>query len=198
MKTNRPIPFEVHLTISEITQERVASFSDCCNRLSARPLLIELSKGTCIQQPMLYAVLSTNSYQEVLQQCDSYTESLIANDFFVKRSKIEIPADHAFSWINDGDYPPYFEWRGKIDFIKKEELMRLCELYNVRLSQNALRNDPDNRFITLREYADEELFQARVKAVKNGLTKGGWNLQKQQFEYCIYDTNRSMDAGWLD
>ncbi|MFB6455384.1 hypothetical protein ACE38W_08950 [Chitinophaga sp. Hz27] len=198
MKTSYPILFEVHLTISEITQERIASFSDCCNRLSARPLLIELSKGACMQQPMLYAVLPTNSYSEVLTQCNSYRESLVANNFPVKRSKIEIPVDHAFSWIDDGDYPPYFEWRGKIDYIKPDELMRLCELYNVRLSQNALRNDSENRFITLREYSDEILFQARVKAVRNTLAKGGWALQKQQSEYCIYDTNISLDEGWLD
>ncbi|SEW39818.1 hypothetical protein [Chitinophaga arvensicola] len=188
------IPFEIHLTVDGLPAEETNAFVQCCTLEGAKPLLMELSRGACIRQPMLTKVLYATSLDTVLTDTDMLCGRLLSAGYTVNRVKIEIPADQAATWQEPA---LYFEWHGKINYVQPAALLQLCEKQEVHLSVNSLRNDPDTRFITLREYGPEPLFRERVSRLTEVLGSGGWELYKQQAEYCVYDTNVMLDKGWL-
>jgi hypothetical protein len=36
-----------------------------------------------------------------------------------------------------------------------------------------------------------------VASLRNGLAGHGWELAKQQAEFCFFDSKEALDAGWL-
>jgi hypothetical protein len=51
--------------------------------------------------------------------------------------------------------------------------------------------------VTLREFGSQRVFVERVETLVQALTAGGWPVAKAQAEYCVFDTNTSLDKGWL-
>ncbi len=199
MAMQLPIPFEIHITVGSLLTSEQENFVQVCRQYDAKPLLIELAKGDFMQQPMLTKVLYTTTLGIALQNASNYSTLLEQAGFIANRVKIEIPADCAKAYKDDTQYSftKYFEWHGKIDYINTGSLLALCSEHKVHLSVNALKNDPGTRFITLREFGNYAVFMGRIASLANALQAGGWNLTKQQAEYCIYDTNQLLDNGWL-
>jgi len=194
-----PIPFEIHITIANLPVHEQDRFVQFCRQQHTKPILIELAKGDFTQQPMLTAVVHATRLNEALQAANNYTAQLNKAGFITNRLKIEIPANCADGYKDDtqDDFGKYYEWHGKINYINADNLLALCMEHKVHLSINALKNDPGYRFITLREFSDEAIFTDRINRLGNSLKAGGWQLTKQQAEYCIYDTNHLLDTGWL-
>jgi hypothetical protein len=192
------IPFELHLTTSNLAESRLDAFLHLCERLEAKPILIELSKGDIVRQPMLSKVIKATTVDDALFIANDLSATLQQQGFAVKRLKIEVPAKH---WENFKDlssaFSRYFEWHGKVQFIEPDQLLHLCEEHNVHLSRNALKNEYETRFITLRDYGDYQHFQVRIDALKTALVHHGRQLVKQEAEYCLYDDNTYLDHGWL-
>ncbi|MFD1871473.1 hypothetical protein [Hymenobacter bucti] len=46
------MPFRNHLTTGALPQSKLAHFVAACESLSAKPLVIELARGTCVTQPV--------------------------------------------------------------------------------------------------------------------------------------------------
>ena len=74
--------------------------------------------------------------------------------------------------------------------------MQICNTHRAHLSSNSLKNEDNLRFITLREFGTKQQFESRVQNILNALHKG-WDIIKQESEYCIYDNNVFLDNGWL-
>lgn len=193
------IPFELHLTVSDLPQNRIESFVAFCLAQEAKPVLIELAQGEYIQQPMLTKVLYCKKFVEAQHASTTYQSLLHQEDFKVRRIKIEIPAYCATlgQWEIQTSFSPYFEWHGKISFERPEELLQLCENHQVHLSLNALKDAQEVRFVTLREYGSQSQFEARVAHLIQALRNRGWPIHKQQAEYCLLDNNIKLDQGWL-
>ena len=47
------IPFEIHITIGDLPVSREQAFIVACRAQAAKPLIIELSQGEHMHQPML-------------------------------------------------------------------------------------------------------------------------------------------------
>jgi hypothetical protein len=199
MLSKKNIPFEIHITTATITVEQVDLFVKVCVENEAKPLLIELSKGESISQPMFSKIIYENSLPKVLFISESYTQLLFTNNFHVKRVKIEIPSNLSDTFDNpqESSFEPYFEWHGKINYEYVERLNELCIKHSVHLSLNALKNDNSTRFITLREFQTRNIFEDRINQLILNLEEEGWFIGKQQAEYCIYDNCILMDKGWL-
>jgi len=193
------IPFEIHITTAGLSIEKKDDFISFCFQHEAKPLLIELSKGDFISQPMFSKVVTLKNFQEILKESTQYSLLMNLNGFVVTRLKIEVPADcsHLFEHDKFTMLNKYFEWHGKIRFCNVEKLYSLCDIHKVHLSLNSLKNESDKRFITLREFGSKDIFQARIANLVLDLTHGNWELSKQQAEYCIYDNNSFLDNGWL-
>ena len=75
-------------------------------------------------------------------------------------------------------------------------LLALCERHGAHLSANALRGAAATRFVTLREVGAAAEFERRVADLAASL-QARWPLLKQEAECCLYDSNTTLDAGWL-
>lgn len=193
------VPFEIHITIAGLSEKRIDSFVHFCHQHEGKPLVVELARGACIHQPMLSKVIYGESLSAAVTTATTYAQLLNALAFPVKRIKIEIPASYS-EWIRNqvaqtGEN--YYEWHGKVPFFKAAELQNICLNHQAHLSRNALKGEVPTRFVTLREYGPKAVFEQRVQALTDALAAGGWEVQKQQAEYCVFDTNTSLDQGWL-
>lgn len=195
---DKAIPFEIHLTTDNLTIERRSDFLDFCAAQKVKPLMIELAKGKYIHQPMISKVLFAHDVEAVLTASEALAMAFVRQQFKVERLKIEVPAENfgLFQGYNP-TFQKYFEWHGKIDYTQREHLIELCRKHHVHLSMNALSNQPDKRYITLREYGSKEEFDQRIGQLTEAIQTGKWILFKQESEYCIYDNNNYLDTDWL-
>jgi hypothetical protein len=189
------IPFELHITVTSLSPAGVNDLLAFCAKHEAKPLLIELSQGECIHQPMVSKIVSLSSLEEALDIATELSVELNAQNLKVNRLKIEVPANCSDHW--DGVSDRYFEWHGKINFIPGVNLDRVCGLHRAHLSLNALKDEKDRRFITLREFGRREIFEGRIEGLTADLTLQGTPVIKEVSEYCIYDNNLYLDKGWL-
>jgi len=195
---NENIPFEIHITTNDLSTERQKEFTNFCNSIKAKPILIELLKGEFIKQPMLSKIIESNSIVNVLSISNEIAKKMGNQNFIAKRLKIEVPSEMSELFKDYNlDFKKYFEWHCKINYKQKDKLLNLCKKHKTHLSLNSLRNEPDIRFITLREFGYKSKFEERITNLINDLKLGKWTLLKQQSEYCIYDNNIFLDDGWL-
>ncbi|PSK92694.1 hypothetical protein [Taibaiella chishuiensis] len=192
------IPFELHLTVVPLAAEQETAFAGYCRQLLAKPMIIELAQGQSRHQPMLNKIVYMKSLDQALAAAHSLAGQLRAAGYPVTRIKIEVPATDA-SLFQNGKLPAthYFEWHGKINYEAQAALPVLCHDHKVHLSRNTLKHDPGRRFLTLRVYDTEAVFNEKIAALHKDLHQQGIGLIKEQAEYCLYDDHEKLDAGWL-
>lgn len=193
------IPFELHLTTHALAAHQVDDFVAICQQLGAKALLIELAQGQVMQQPMLSKVALLPDVAAALTLAAADAASLKSSGFAVSRTKLEVPATHAAYLAATSPGPagtPYFEWHGKVSYVRAPELLAVCARHQAHLSANALKDSVLTRFVTLREYGPLAVFEQRVAELVQAL-QAHWPIQKQQAEYCLYDSNTGLDQGWL-
>lgn len=191
-------PFEIHLTTHALTPTELADFVAACGQLQAKPLLIELARGACPTQPMLGKVVHQPDLAAALAVAAADSTYLRQRGLPTARIKVETDARHpqlATPAAGPG-FAPYFEWHGKVSYLHQAELRVLCEQHGAHLSANALRGESATRFVTLREFGPAAEFERRVAALVASL-QPRWPLRKQESECCLYDSNQTLDAGWL-
>lgn len=190
------IPFELHITVSGIDAVHEQDFISQCAKQNGKALLIELARGEHMQQPMLSKVIYADGIDKAIADVGIEADILAANGFHVERIKIEVPAMYAnlFEAVYNKDM--YYEWHCKVEYSNVDSLLDLCNEHKVHLSRNALKNEADRRFITLREYGSKEHFEERIAMLIDALNNK-CTVQKQHAEYCVYDSNTLLDNGWL-
>lgn len=191
------IPFEIHITLTDLPVTRTAEFVTSCAAQNAKPMLIELEQGAFQRQPMLSKVVEDTSLNQALAHAHQLAGVLQQQLFTATRIKIEIPAADAAGYVQRGGEGLYYEWHGKVHYRQPEDLLVLCLAHQVHLSANALRNQAEVRFVTLRETGTYAVFESRLQQLVRALAEKGWPVIKQQAEYCIYDNNIQLDTGWL-
>jgi hypothetical protein len=191
-------PFEIHLTTGALLPAELTQFVAACEQLRAKPLVIELARGTHCTQPMLSKVVQAPDLPAALALAAADAQYLHTCHLPVTRTKLETRADgqHLAMAACGPAFVPYFEWHGKIPHQQVAELLALCTQYQAHVSANALRGESATRFVTLREFGAAATFQARVASLAAAL-QTHWPLLKQESECCLYDSNRALDAGWL-
>ena len=80
-------------------------------------------------------------------------------------------------------------------------MTELCESHGAHLSRNAFRQtagDREERFVTLRTYAvGDQTSQRQLAALLDCLAAVEEDVIETESEYCVYDSNIALDAGWL-
>ena len=192
--------YEVHITINPIEEPEIERFVAFCNSISAKPILIELPEGQTTQQPMISKVFRSIREGELEDRIKLLKSQFENNSYNIVRTKVEVP----LNFINRGrkEFPDYhgqyFEWHGKVEFEDVEELQKSIQYLDAHLSKNALKNNPNRRFVTVRGYQNKRFFLNKVDTIKNALNREGLSLIKDEYEYCIYDSNKSTDNGWIN
>jgi hypothetical protein len=194
----KQIPFEIHITTiirNKVDEEGFLSF---CGQNNVKPLFIELARGQSVSQPMLSKTVYLESLVETQSYCSQISAALNKKGFPTQRIKIEVlDRDSELFVHTNTSHAHYFEWHGKVSYQNFNTLLKYCEKNQVHLSRNVLKNEANQRFITLREYGNKAIFHKRIDRLKKDLQNGGWKLFKEEAEYCIYDDNKQLDKNWL-
>lgn len=189
---------EIHITTKKLQQKGIDEFVEFCALIKAKPIIIELEDGKVIQQPMISKIVEVQNIYEVL---DKLKYQFSEHNYPISRVKIEVPTES----INDGEklFPDfkgkYFEWHGKVIFQDLNHLKNsVGKRKNVHLSSNSLKGESNKRFITLRSFGHLDSFKYEVEDLKRSLKFFKYEIIKDEFEYCIYDSNKDLDSGWID
>ncbi|MES3023049.1 MAG: hypothetical protein V4857_15870 [Pseudomonadota bacterium] len=190
------VEYEIHLTIAPVPSAQWPAFERYAASIGAKPMVIELARGKHPVQPML-TLCRDGELEEVVRFAQSLAQSAAQSNHKVLRCKIEQDAI-AHSGHHSGGHH-YFEWHGRVvvSASARSQLAALCEAFGGHLSNNAIRGG-DIRFVTLREPARLADLAARVAAMCSVLTEQGWVISKQQWERVVYDSNLTLDSGWLE
>lgn len=197
--------FEAHITV-DVSGDELVRFTGLCETHGVKPIVIELARGETRVQPM------SGSYHQgplssVQLEVFALARQFANAQFDVTRVKIEATGANRDLPQSDADAQRaparYFEFHVKVSLGPSDSLSALreqCEAHDAHLSRNARHRDGTQRvhFVTLRvakrgqPNAEESFRQLRA-----ALTRAGYPLSHALIEYTVYDSNLSVDRGWL-
>lgn len=200
--------FETHITVAPLDAAGLVYFERTCADLGVKCVRIELARGQTRSQPMTGSQ-DTGTAQTALANAVNLAERLRAAGFTVTRVKIEAAPTNADIPENDADAHAlpatnYYEHHIKLLLPADADLAplaSLCERHHAHLSANAFKHRADGfweRFVTVRGYGVGRVTAAGCVALLLAeLRQGGYVILKAVAEYCVYDSNDQVDAGWL-
>lgn len=191
---------EVHLTTHGLSKKGIVEFVEFCTRNEYKPIIIELNEGDIQQQPMISKVIDSCIPIEIHNKIKEIEQTFLANNFPILRTKVEVPIN--LSYLSKSIFPDYKgqygEWHAKIKLNNIEELEELKNDKRFKVSNSSLRGEKLRRFITYRHYTHLDQFESYVANIRNSIKFKGYEIVKEEFEYCIFDSNKLIDKGWID
>jgi inosine/xanthosine triphosphate pyrophosphatase family protein len=202
--------FEVHITVDiKNDQSLLEKFKSECAKLGCKAILIELPTGI-LPQHLMTSSYHRGTLRDVQLEAIQLSQRFIQANFNITRLKIEAMISNSGVPLTDDDAQAhssenYFEFHIKLLLPPGTEiknLQALCAQFNAKLSNNTLKvldSGLSQRFVTLRRYGGgkssaEQQFQQCIVA----LQESGYNIASKMREYSVYDTNISLDSGWID
>ena len=219
-KAEFPLPFEIHVTIE--SPRNIDSFKSSCSSIGVKPIIIdlEINDGSIIKDVMTSSKHfgdNRSAYEESERIC----KELQLSGFKVLRNKIESVPWHPAAPVNStGKEIPngcYFEshigvvimpdekraLNYLVNFLNSEDGDEILDLSGtVKLSQNFFKKSKDgSKFVNMITYRSNRCgsteFKSEVDGLKRILTKKGFEFEKVEVEYAVYDTNVTHDAKWI-
>jgi hypothetical protein len=196
--------FELHITVSPSVD--LEAFKHFCYMAGIKALVIDL--GTNVpMQPMTCSRI-VGSFSTAMLESIRLRDVLAQAGFVVTRVKLEaapwnagVPTSDVEARLSPSGN--YFEHHTKLKLLKNANLKlleMLCETNNAHLSRNAFKVYEDGtqeRLITQRHYGlGFSSASLRFTAFLEVLKSYGFNVQKTVSEYCVFDSNLELDAGW--
>lgn len=206
---DQPGPFETHLTLALDPAHPIDTLRAFAEQVSLKFTHILLDNGQTPSQPMLTRHAPGPLSLE-LAEVAKLTRALADRKFDVTRVKIEIAADNpcvpqSIDQARASAPDRYFEHHIKLLLGQRTEMTVLQDLarrHDAHLSRNALRTRDDGqqeRFLTQRWYqVNRPTARLHLDALLNELAQRNYQIIDIEEEYVIYDSNQSIDAGWID
>lgn len=190
---------EIHITTQPLNPAELEKFLAFCKENNFKPILIELDQGDTMQQPMISKAVEVENEHRLNSVIYQLERLFYDAGFKVLRLKKEIPLDFydTGKWYHTGSNK-YFEYHAKLKFPNENDLLSLKQLPWVHISRNALKGEPDRRFVTYRHYGTKDEFLELTAGFKREFEARNLLVIKEEFEYCIYDSAEKIDNGWLD
>jgi NTP pyrophosphatase (non-canonical NTP hydrolase) len=218
-----PLPFEIHITVdmSKIGNKIkfVEDFKKQCQYLGVKPIVIELQLENGTLEDVMTSSKHFGDNRSAYEESERIANELTKIGYRVVRKKIETVPWHSAAPIIDGILPIpndcYFESHIGVVITpdEKQELDSFVEGLNTgiedtgsggvaKLSQNFFKKSKDgSKFVNMITYRNNlcgyETFKDEVELIKESLTSSGFNYEKVEVEYAIYDTNITHDDVWL-
>lgn len=200
----------------------IDTFRSACKRIGVKPIVIDLETKDNITSDVMTSSRFIGDNRTAYEESQRIVNELREHGFNVVRTKIEtVPWHPSAPTINSGLSIPngcYFESHIGVSILPKEKeslnnfvngLNYGCtqggkiELSGVaKLSRNFFKkSNEDGRFINILTYrsnvTSSSEFTSEVNSIKSHLTTSGFNFEKVEVEYAIYDTNVSHDIDWI-
>jgi len=195
-------------------------FKEACDDIGVKPIVIdlEINDGSEIQDVMTSSKHFGDN-RSAYEESERISNKLKNWGFKVVRNKIEsVPWHPAAPIISTGKEIPngcYFEshigvtiypgQKGDLNDFVKSTLTdgHLIELSGTaKLSQNFFKKSKDgSKFVNMLTYRSNMCgspkFKLEVEGIKHLLQEEGFEFEKVETEYAVYDTNVNHDAKWI-
>ena len=202
-----PGSFECHITVKSDSEVKTEKFERFCYKYDLKPLVIKFDSGATPEHPMLSKVYHG---KEVLiwKEIQTVIQKLKAENFEVHRLKIEagfnntnIPESEAEIFqLNEMNY---FEFHVKLELplgYNLDPLRLEVKKYDGHLSSNALWKTETTlfHFVTQRvKNCGKTEAEEQLTKLLDYLKSKGIYILKIVREFNIYDSNLSLDDGWI-
>ena len=193
------IKIELHITCNALTSNQIETFENFCYSIDSKPIVILLSSGENKQQPMISKIISCKDKNDIKKELDFIKSKFKANGYRITRIKMEVApwdimeAEQMFNRKKEN----YFEWHGKINIENEKNATLAISEFGGHISRNVLKKNPNFKLVTIRDYGTEQDIKEKIIKLKKGLDQIGINFIKEELEYCIFDSNVSLDKGWI-
>jgi hypothetical protein len=201
--------FESHVTVRAESLEQVERFRSLCRERNLKCILIELARGRHHSQSMT-ATHHQGSLEDALTEAHAIAQYLDRHGFEVTRVKIE--AEPTSSGVPRTDEEAarlpatnYFEFHLLVILTRLSELPalnNLCAKHNAHLSSNAFKQaagEETERFVTMRlKGVGGERAAILFETLASAIEMAGYQTSKRVHEYVVYDTNLTLDDGWMN
>lgn len=222
-----PLPYEIHVTVeADSFLESISEFKEDCKDIGVKPIVIdlEINDGSILKDVMTSSKFFGDN-RTAYEESERIVKSLRDKGYKVVRNKIEsVPWHPAAPQDKDKDHPLwhgdpipngcYFESHIGVSIYpnQKEDLEtfirstltngHLIELSGTaKLSQNFFKKSNDGRFVNMLTYrsnmCERPKFELEVKGIQQLLKEEGFDFEKVEVEYAVYDTNVTHDAKWI-
>lgn len=201
--------FEVHLTVHAADEAALERFRAWCEERAFKCVRIVLSRGVHVEQPMATWRRRTTVLPAVVKEAEQSAADARHAGLPAVRVKVEAAPHNEEVPVRDNDAAlhdarNYFEHHVKLLRTlgtPRDALSRTCEAHGAHLSRNAFRQAADGkeeRFVTLRSYGvGSNTSHGQLRRLLTALAALNEQVLEQESEYCVYDSNIDLDAGWL-
>lgn len=204
---DKPIPFEIHVTV-ELESSEIPRFVDVCKSIGVKPIVLSLQnldRAHVMEDVMTSStVFGTNS--TAFAESTRIGAALERADFNVVRTKIETVPWHPAAPQSEVDLMPtdcYFESHVAVHTSadRQVELAEIAQECGAHMSRNVFKVLSDNRFVqmlTIRWCSGTyPYFDKHVDWFISKLEERGFALEKKIVEFSVYDTRVSHDSKWI-
>ncbi|MFE6921125.1 nucleotidyl transferase AbiEii/AbiGii toxin family protein [Nocardia sp. NPDC057663] len=201
--------FEVHLTVRAADAETLAAAEAFAVRREMKFTHIVLARGRIADQPML-TLRRTGDLAPVAEAAAAAARELAAAGLPVIRTKIEVHPWGRGVPVTDKEGRArgphrYFEHHLKLLLppdTAVAAVVAACAGHNAHVSANARRTRSDGRverFVTQRcREVGRHTSGTRLQLLELALLEHGYEVLSREHEYVVYDSDESVDDGWLD
>lgn len=191
---------EIHITTSALANKELDNFILFCQKINVKPIVIELNDAEVKQHPMISKTVAVNDKAELDHAINDLKNAFLQAGYAVVRVKLEVELNEA---DNGKKYFPdykggYYEWHGQVREQDIKKISGCSSSKDVHISKNALRDRTEKRILTIRNSYKKALLLNKVKWLKRDLKKLSISISNEHYEYCIYDSNKSLDHGWIE
>lgn len=197
----------------------VEDFKRQCKFLGVKPIVLELQLENGTLDDVMTSSKHFGDNRSAYEESERIARELSKMGYRVVRKKIETVPWHSAAPVVDGVIPIpndcYFESHIGVMITpeQKENLNDFVDFLNdtfeqsesggvAKMSQNFFKKSNDgSRFINMITYRNNlcgyNTFLEEVEMIKYSLMSNGFEFEKVEVEYAIYDTNVSHDNAWL-
>jgi NTP pyrophosphatase (non-canonical NTP hydrolase) len=198
----------------------IDKFKNDCSDINVKPIVIDLEiNDGSITKDVMTSSKHFGDNRSAYEESERICSELRSKGFRVLRNKIEsVPWHPAAPVISTGKEIPngcYFESHIGVSIYpnQKDELNEFVKssLTNghlidlsgtAKLSQNFFKKSKDgSKFVNMLTYRSNMCgspkFKLEVEGIKHLLQEEGFEFEKVEVEYAVYDTNVNHDAKWI-
>ena len=197
----------------------VEDFKHQCKSLGVKPIVLELQLENGTLEDVMTSSKHFGDNRSAYEESERIARELSKMGYRVVRKKIETVPWHSAAPVVDGVIPIpndcYFESHIGVMITpdQKQNLNDFVDFLNdsfeqsesggvAKMSQNFFKKSNDgSKFINMITYRNNlcgyDTFKEEVEMIKYSLVSNGFEFEKVEVEYAIYDTNVSHDNAWL-
>lgn len=221
-----PLPYEIHVTVGVDEKYdglvEIEHFKSTCQEIGVKPIILDLEMKEGFIKDVMTSSKHFGDNRTAYEEANRIANKLTSFGYKVVRNKIEtVPWHPAAPTFNTGEPIPngcYFESHIGVVILpeQKEDLQEFVQGLNDRcteagiielggtckLSQNFFKKSKDgSKFVNMLTYRDNmtsrKKFENDVEAIKWSLERCGFEFEKVEVEYALYDTNVNHDSKWI-